>query len=391
MAKGPARGGAGVRHRVGIVGAGQLARMMAQAAIPLGIELTLLAARADDGAARVVPDVIVGPPDDPDAIRALAARVDVVTFDHELVDPDLLDALVGAGHDVQPCPDVMRLAQNKRMQRELVADAGLPGPPWAPIGTVADVERFAGEQGWPVVLKAERGGYDGRGVWVVPDRQAAETVVTGARDNGTALLAEAHQPLAGELAVLVARNPSGDCRVYPATETVQRDGICHELHVPARFGDAVARRAEEIALRIAQRIGSTGVLAIEFFVVGGDVLVNELAPRPHNSGHWTIEGAEVSQFEQHLRAVLDWPLGETAPVAEAVVTLNLLGPEGGDPFPRIRAALGHPGAHVHWYGKASRPGRKIGHITARGGTATEAEARARAAWRIVMYGEEGEP
>ncbi len=380
-----------MRYRVGIVGAGQLARMMAQAAIPLGIELTLLAASADDGAAQVVPNVIVGPPDDPDRIRELAARVDVVTFDHELVDPDLLDALVADGHDVQPRPDVMRLAQNKRLQRQMVTHAGLPGPAWAPVASAGDIERFAADHGWPVVLKSTRGGYDGRGVWVVDDRAAAAEVVAGADGSGTELLAEAHQALDGELAVLVARTPSGDCRVYPATETVQRDGICHELHVPARIGPGGAREAEEIAVRIAERIGSTGMLAIEFFVVGGHVLINELAPRPHNSGHWTIEGAEVSQFEQHLRAVLDWPLGETTMVAPAVVTRNLLGPDdGSDPFARIPAALGRSGAHLHWYGKESRPGRKIAHVTARAQTWTEAERRATAAWSTLMHGEERE-
>jgi 5-(carboxyamino)imidazole ribonucleotide synthase len=377
-----------VRYRVGIVGAGQLARMMAQAAIPLGIEITLLAARADDGAAKVVPDVIVGPPDDPERIRELAERVDVVTFDHELVEPDLLDALAAEGHWVHPGPEVMRLAQNKRLQRELVDAAGLPGPAWAPVGDLTDLDRFAGEHGWPVVLKATRGGYDGRGVWVVDDRQTAEEVITGAAASGTELLAEAHQRLEGELAVLVARNPSGDCRVYPATETVQRDGICHELHVPARFGDAVSREAEAIGGRISETIGSTGILAIEFFVVAGHVLVNELAPRPHNSGHWTIEGAEVSQFEQHLRAVLDWPLGETTTVTPAVVTRNLLGPDDGDAFTRIPRASGVPGAHVHWYGKESRPGRKIGHVTVRSESPESARAFAETAWAKLMHGGE---
>ncbi len=378
-----------MKHRVGIVGAGQLARMMAQAAIPLGIELTLLAASPDDGAAKVVPNVVVGSPDDPDRIRELAARVDVITFDHELVDPDLLDVLVAEGHDVQPRPDEMRLAQNKRLQRKMVTDAGLPGPAWTQVDDVSDVERFAGEHGWPVVLKAVRGGYDGRGVWKVDDRDMAEAVVTGARDTGTELLAEAFQPLDGELAVLVARNPSGDCRVYPATETVQRDGICHELHVPARFGEEVSREAEALAMQIAERIGATGMLAIEFFVVAGRVLINELAPRPHNSGHWTIEGAEVSQFEQHLRAVLDWPLGGTAMVAPAAVTRNLLGPEdGSDPFARIPLSLGRSAAHIHWYGKESRPGRKIGHVTARADTPADAERIATVAWSALMAGEE---
>jgi 5-(carboxyamino)imidazole ribonucleotide synthase len=362
--------------------------MMAQAAIPLGIELTLLAASPDDGAAKVVPNVIVGPPDGAEGIRELARRVDVVTFDHELVDPDLLASLVAAGHRVHPAPSVMRLAQNKRLQREAMSAAGLPAPAWAPVRDAADLERFAGEHGWPVVMKSTQGGYDGRGVWVVEDRSAAEDVLASARTGGFELLVEAYQRLEGELAVLVARRPSGDCRVYPATETVQRDGICHELHVPARFGEAVSREAEAIAVRIAEMIGSTGILAIEFFVVGGHVLINELAPRPHNSGHWTIEGAEVSQFEQHLRAVLDWPLGDTTVIAPGVVTRNLLGPaDGGDPFGRIPAALAASGAHVHWYGKESRSGRKIGHVTARAATPEAARRSADDAWATLMHGE----
>lgn len=377
-----------MHHRVGIVGAGQLARMMAQAAIPLGIEITVLAASATDGAARVVPNVIVGAPDDPERIRELARRVDVVTFDHELVDPDLLEDLERDGVRVHPGPAVMRLAQNKRLQRAMMSEADLPSPAWAPVGGLADLERFATDNAWPVVLKATRGGYDGRGVWVVRDRDEAETLLSQIAAHGTEVLVEAYLPLDGELAVLVARNPSGACRVYPATETVQRDGICHELHVPARFGPSVARKAEDLAMRIAGTVGSTGILAIEFFVVGGDVLINELAPRPHNSGHWTIEGAETSQFEQHLRAVLDWPLGSTDLVAPGVMTRNLLGPDdGSDPFVRIPLALRAADAHLHWYGKEARPGRKIGHVTARAGSLDEAGRAANAVWSVLMYGE----
>ncbi|HYH10794.1 MAG TPA: 5-(carboxyamino)imidazole ribonucleotide synthase [Thermomicrobiales bacterium] len=377
-----------MHYRVGIVGAGQLARMMAQAAIPLGIEVTLLASSPDDGAARVVPNVIVGAPDDPVRIRELAAAVDVVTFDHELVDPDLLERLEREGHRVHPGPSVMRLAQNKRLQRQVFSDANLPGPAWAPVGELPDLERFGDAHGWPVVAKAVRGGYDGRGVWIVEDRWAAAELVDQAAAHGTELIVEAHQRLDGEIAVLVARNPDGDCQVYPATETVQRDGICHELRVPARFGVEVARKAEHLATEIAAKIGSTGILAIEFFVVGGDVLINELAPRPHNSGHWTIEGAETSQFEQHLRAVLNWPLGSADPVAPGVMTRNLLGPDdGGDPFERIPQAVRAANAHVHWYGKESRPGHKVGHVTARATSLDEAERAANAVWSVLMHGE----
>lgn len=379
-----------MQYRVGIVGAGQLARMMAQAAIPLGIEITLLAASPDDGAAKVVPNIVVGAPDDPDRIRELAQRVDVVTFDHELVDPDLLASLVAEGHRVFPGPDVMRLAQNKRLQRETFAAAGIPGPAWTPVSSIDDLDRFAADHSWPVVLKATRGGYDGRGVWVVDDRDAAIDVLSDADAHGTELLAEAFQPLDGELAVLVARSPGGDSRVYPATQTVQRNGICHELHIPAGFGRDISMRAETLATTVAELIQSTGILAIEFFVVGDQVLVNEVAPRPHNSGHWTIEGAAVSQFEQHLRAVLGWPLGATEATAPAIVTRNLLGPDdGSDPFARIPAALGTADAHIHWYGKESRPGRKIGHVTAYAETAEDATRAANDAFATLMSGEVG--
>ena len=379
-----------MQYRVGIVGAGQLARMMAQAAIPLGIEVTLLAASERDGAAQVVPNVIVGDPDDPTRIRELAQQVDVVTFDHELVDPDLLEQLEAEGHTVHPQPSVMRLAQNKRLQREMIDRTGLPGPAWSSVASLDDVIGFAGVHGWPLILKATRGGYDGRGVWELDSAMEAETIVSDALAAGTDLLVEAFQQLDGEIAVIVARSPSGECATYPATETVQRDGICHELHVPARFAPQIAERAERIAREVAETAGSTGLLAIEFFVVHGDILVNELAPRPHNSGHWTIEGAEVSQFEQHLRAVLDWPLGSTNLVAPAVVTRNLLGPEdGADPFERISDALAAGDGHVHWYGKESRPGRKIGHVTARAVTPDAAAEAADRTWHVLMHGAKG--
>ncbi len=379
-----------MNYRVGIVGAGQLARMMAQAAIPLGIEITVLAASATDGAARVLPRVIVGDPDDPDRIRELAEQVDVVTFDHELVDSDLLDALVEAGHNVFPRPETMRLAQNKRRQREQLSAEGFPIPAWRPVSSMEDINLFEMLYGLPVVLKAVRGGYDGRGVWIPETSEEAQDVYDSARKHGTELLVEEllgftrHINVFGEIAVLVAGSIDGVFTSYPATETVQRGGICHELHVPARFSSPIVGRAERMALQIARSIDLVGVMAIEFFVVGDRVLVNELAPRPHNSGHWTIEGAATSQFEQHLRAVLGWPLGSTELLHPAVVTRNLLGPDdGSDPFHRVPEALGSGDTHLHWYGKESRPGRKIGHVTAYGATHDEADAAAGRAWSIL--------
>jgi len=353
------------RPTVGIVGAGQLARMMAQAAIPLDIRIVLLAADANDGAAQVVPDVIVGAPDDPAALAALADACDVLTFDHELVPPDVLAGLETAGHRVWPSSASMALAQNKRRQRQELSEAGFPVPAFAILDRFDDVVAFGDRHGWPMVIKASRGGYDGRGVWTARSPAEAESIWDGARRSGTVLLAEEMLPLDLEFAVLVARRPSGDLVAYPPVETVQREGICHELRVPAKVSPLIADEAVRIARGIAERIGIVGIMAAEFFVANGKLLVNELAPRPHNSGHWTIEGAVTSQFEQHLRAVLDLPLGSTDLTGAAAVTVNLLG-EGTpiDPRSRLSDALAIAGTHVHFYGKEARAGRKIGHVTA---------------------------
>lgn len=372
------------QRRVGIVGAGQLARMLAQAAIPLDIELVLLAEHADDGAAQVVPHVIVGSPDDPARLRELADQVDVVTFDHELVDPALLATLEQEGVQVWPSTATMALAQNKRRQRAELSTAGFPAPRFQDVNSIADVRAFGEEHGWPVVLKASRGGYDGRGVWVASDAVVAEAIWDEAQAHGTVLLAEEWLSLDREFAVLVASRPSGETVVYPAIETVQRDGMCNELHVPLTADRELAAQAEDIARKIAGHIQSVGILAVEFFVSNHTLLVNELAPRPHNSGHWTIEGAQTSQFEQHLRAVLDLPLGATGVMGKAVATVNVIGPtDGSDPRERMADAMRVPGAHVHFYGKSARAGRKLGHVTVVGDDAGEVLARANKAARLL--------
>ncbi len=366
------------RPTVGIVGAGQLARMMAQAAIPLDIRIVLLAADAADGAAQVVRDVIVGAPDDPQALAALAAQCDVVTFDHELVPTVTLVELEANGHHVWPSSSSMALAQDKRRQRRELAAAGFPVPAYANLDTFEDVTVFGDRHGWPIVIKASRGGYDGRGVWIAGSRAEAKSVWEGAQRSATVLLAERLVPLDLELAVLVARRPSGGMVVYPPVETVQRDGICRELRVPADVPARLGEEAVRLAREIAELIGIAGIMAIEFFVSEGQLYVNELAPRPHNSGHWTIEGAATSQFEQHLRAILDLPLGSTKPVAGAVVTVNLLGDgDGSDPRSRLGEALAAADGHVHFYGKEARAGRKIGHVTAIADTVERAGASAR--------------
>jgi 5-(carboxyamino)imidazole ribonucleotide synthase len=372
---------------VGIVGAGQLARMTLQAAIPLDVSIRLLAASPTDGAATIWRDVLIGAPDDVAALTELAQTTSVVTFDHELVPVATLAELEVAGHAMRPSSATMALAQNKQLQRERHAALGLKVPAFEITTDPARVFSFADANGWPVVAKAAQGGYDGRGVRVLRHRAEAETFVAETGDTETWVL-EAFVPIERELAILVARRPGGEQAIYPLVETVQVDGICHEIIAPAQVSPELAERAHEIAHVIADDAGVTGIMAIELFESGGELIVNEIATRPHNSGHYSIEGSGTSQFEQHLRAILDWPLGDTSLNAPYVVTVNILGPQdGSDPVIRREAALAVPGVHLHFYGKGARPGRKLGHVTALGTELAETRDRA---WRAatMLTGEE---
>ena len=297
-----------------MVGAGQLARMTHEAASALGLSLRVLATAPDDSAALVTPDLEYGQPDDLAALQAFAKRCDVVTFDHEHVPGAHIAALVAEGATVYPGAAALRFAQDKRAMRERLQAHGTPVPAWRAVQGSADVAALAEEVGWPLVAKATHGGYDGRGVWVVDDAAAVDRL----RANGVELLVEQRVPLRRELAALVARSPSGEVVTYPVVETVQRDGICVEVLAPApAVSAAVADEARRLATELAGTLGVVGLLAVELFDTGDGLLVNELAMRPHNSGHWTIEGSRTSQFEQHLRAVLDLPLGDTGPTAPA--------------------------------------------------------------------------
>lgn len=370
--------------RVGIVGAGQLARMTHRAAIDLGIEVLVLAGGLGDAAVRGGAAHLVGSAGSLGDLRALAARCDVVTFDHEGVPPEHLRALEADGVAVRPASRAALAAQDKLHARRLLGDElGLPVPAFAAVAEPADVERLAGDHGWPIVLKARTGGYDGRGVRIVAGREEAAEVLR----SGGAWIAEAFVPLDLEVAVLVARRPGGEAVAYPLCETVQEEGMCRELLVPGRLPPGLEARATALALRVADAIDAVGILAVELFVAGDRLLVNELALRPHNSGHWTIEGAGTSQFENHLRAVLDLPLGDPAAVAPGVAMVNVVGPRSGaDPAARLAPALAVRGAHVHLYGKEARPGRKLGHVTALGATVDAALATARAAAGELMAG-----
>jgi 5-(carboxyamino)imidazole ribonucleotide synthase len=381
---------------VAMVGGGQLARMTQQAAIALGQTLRVLALDPDEPAARVTPDVVIGDHRDLDALRRAADGAEALTFDHEHVPGELLEKLVAEGVAVHPGPEALRHAQDKLVMRRRLAELGEPVPPFAPVVDTADVEAFAAEHGWPVVLKAVRGGYDGRGVWMLDSPDEAATTVAELLAAGTPLMVEQKVALRRELAVVLARSPYGQAAVYPTVETVQVAGICTEVLAPAPgLSEEAGEAAEELALRIASALGVVGLLAVELFETPeGAVVVNELAMRPHNSAHWSMDGAVTGQFEQHLRAVLDYPLGSTATLRPACVMANVLGAggersdgEGGVvPVPstgadeRLHHTLARfPDARVHLYGKAERPGRKIGHVNITGTDMDDLRRRARLA------------
>jgi 5-(carboxyamino)imidazole ribonucleotide synthase len=370
---------------VGMVGGGQLSRMTHQAGIALGLSLRVLADATHDSAAQVSGAVSIGAHTSLEDLRAFAAGCEVVTFDHEHVPHDLIAALEQDGTNVHPGSVALRHAQDKLVMRERLAGLGVPVPAFCPVATLADVEGFARHVGWPLVLKAATGGYDGKGVWVVRSpEEAAEVLASGVR-----LLAEQLVPLQRELAAVVARSPYGQAAAWPVVKTVQEDGICVEVVAPAPgLSEERALEAQSLALRLADELGVVGVLAVELFETADGLLVNELAMRPHNSAHWTIEGSRTSQFEQHLRAVLDYPLGATQMAAPVVVMGNLLGGLEDGLDERLHMLFARdPALKVHLYGKEIKPGRKIGHVTALGTDVGDVRRRARAGAHYLRTGE----
>jgi 5-(carboxyamino)imidazole ribonucleotide synthase len=376
---------------VGMIGGGQLARMTHEAASGLGVRLRILAASPDDSAVQVCPDVSAGDPASLADLREFAATCDVLTFDHEHVPSGHLAVLEREGACVRPGSAALRHAQDKLAMRERLAALGVPCPRFRLVRTLDEVREFTGPDRWPVVLKAVRGGYDGKGVWVCRAPGEAADVLGTMREYGRAVIAEEHVPFRRELAALVARSPHGQGAAFPVVQTVQRDGICHEVLAPAPGLDpGDAARAAALALRIAAELGVTGLLAVELFETADGLLVNELAMRPHNSGHWTIEGARTSQFEQHLRAVLDLPLGAPRLAAPRAAMANIFGADKSDSAADVFARYAHvmagdPGAKVHLYGKQPRPGRKIGHVTVPGDDGDDPAALRARARRAASY------
>ncbi len=369
--------------RIGVIGGGQLARMMVPPAIHLGLRISVLAEVSGSSADRAAD--AVGDYRDPETVYAFADTVDVVTFDHEHVPQPILRELEARGVAVHPRPEALQYAQDKVSMRRKLAELGVPVPVWATVSDEAGLQAFIEANGGRAVVKTARGGYDGKGVRVVSQADEARDWFTALAEDGRGghLLAEELVDFTRELSQLVARRPSGETRTWPVVETVQENGVCAEVLAPAPVADpATLEEAARIGRVVAEGVGVTGVLAVEMFETrDGRVLVNELAMRPHNSGHFSIEGSVTSQFEQHLRAVADLPLGDTSMTTPAAVMVNVLGGPAEGPMPvRYASVLAdHPRAKIHSYDKLPRPGRKVGHVTVTGDDLAEVRAEARAA------------
>lgn len=379
---------------VTVIGDGQLARMMHTTAIELGLSLRVLAGAADASAAQVTSDVLIGDYTNLEDLRSAAENATVVTFDHEHVPTDYITTLIEEGVNFQPGPAALINAQDKLIMRQKLADIGAPVPAFAAIDSVADAVAFYDQMAGAVCLKARRGGYDGHGVWFPADQLELETLTTELLTAGTALMAEQKVPLNRELSAMVARRASGQTQTWPVVESVQTNGICTEAIAPAPgLSDELATTAQQLAVMVATKLDVTGVMAVELFETSGadgkpEILVNELAMRPHNTGHWTQDGCVTSQFEQHLRAVLDWPLGATTPLAPVTVMVNTLGADSEPDMSlaqRIREVLQRfPEAKIHLYGKSYRAGRKLGHVNLSGTDLEKTRADARAAAHFLV-------
>jgi 5-(carboxyamino)imidazole ribonucleotide synthase len=372
--------------RIGIFGGGQLAQMLTQAMLGLGLEVVIFERTADSPASRYTRHSVVGAWDDPVALAAFAEQCDLVTLENEFVDAQILTDLAARGLPIYPTPETIATVQDKLLQKKRLSAAGLPVPAFCAVNSPNDVLGLAQSFGWPLLLKARRDGYDGYGNATIhspADLPAAwERLAKGERS----LFVEEFVPFSSELAIMVVRSSEGVLRTYPLVETVQHNHICHVVRAPAALSAAVAANATTMATAAIEAINGIGIFGVELFLLAnGQVLINELAPRPHNSGHYSIEACVTSQFENHARAILGWPLGSTALQAPAAVMVNILGRYNGPaPTHPARAALAIEGAHIHLYGKREvRVGRKMGHVTALAATIAEAEAIARRAADLV--------
>ncbi len=368
-------------YRLGIVGAGQIARMMHQASVKLGITPRLFAESLDDAASLVSPDTMLS---HPDALPTFAQSCEVITFEHERLDIGMLERLEADGVTIRPGAKTLRAAFDKMHQRRVLLNRGFAVPVFAELTSPDDLIDFTSVFDWPVAIKSIRAGRPGeRGVWIVESQSEALRVM--AEQVGRPLMVENFQPIVTELAVLVVRRAGGQSQAYPVIELINHDGALREMRAPAGIGTAVAQEATAVALRIADELESVGVLAVEFFLTNTGLVVNELAARPHNAGHLSIEACATSQFENHVRAVLDLPLGPTYLRVPAAVTVNVIGGfEHVDPTNNLADALAVEGAHVHLYGKHPAPGSKLGHVTAVGDDIEQAREVAKKAEAALM-------
>ncbi|NNE96537.1 MAG: 5-(carboxyamino)imidazole ribonucleotide synthase [Acidimicrobiales bacterium] len=368
-------------YPLGVVGSGQIARMIHSAAVKLGITPRLMAEDSGDSAALAAPGASFR---HPDALSTFAELCEVVTFEHERIDLGMIEHMEAAGQIIRPGARTLRAALDKIHQRRVLTAKGFTFAPFAELRGPDDLLDFAGLFGFPAVIKSVRsGGQSDRGSWVVDNQNDALRVMAEQADRE--LMIEQFQPIVKELVVVVARRAGGNARCYPVAETTYADGACLEIRAPAAIGTRVKTEAMETARAIAGELDSVGVIAVEFFLTTGGLVVNEIAARPHNAGHLTLENAPTSQFENHVRAILDLPLGPTHALAKAAVTVNVIGGlDGVDPAEHLHEALAVEGASVHLYGKRPRPGRKLGHVTALGDDMEQARELARRAEAALM-------
>lgn len=378
-------------HRIGIIGGGQLAKMTALPAMALGCEIVILERNKGTPSQSLAAEVMYGDWDDPETLLQLADKVDIVTLENEFVDANALARLEQAGHVLYPSSRTIGLVQDKLIQKQTLAEAGIPVAPFIAVSSKQDILAAAEGLGWPMVLKARRNGYDGKGNATLDQAGDIDGAWEKLAGDERELYVEAFCPFKGELAVMVTRGIDGNMVNYPVVESVQKDHICHIVRAPARIDTKLSDRAIDMARKAVTTIDGVGSIGVEMFLTrDNEIILNEMAPRVHNSGHYTIEACECSQFENHVRAILGLPLGSCAMIAPAAVMINLLGEEEGSGYPAgIDQALTVAGAHVHVYGKEStRVGRKMGHITALGQSMEEAEQKAATAAKYIRFGAE---
>ena len=379
-------------HRVGIVGGGQLAKMIGLSAMKLGCEVVILEKTEKTEktpSSSLAVDTLYGDWNNPSNLLNLAKKVDVVSLENEFVDANSLKVLEQAGHLLYPTSTTIELVQDKLIQKQALRDAGIAVVPFAAVNSQEEILQLADKLGWPLVLKARRDGYDGKGNITLNNATDIDDAWSKLNGNNQKLYAEAFCHFTGELAVMVTRGLDGKMVNYPVVESVQKDHVCHIVRAPARIDDELSDAMIELARKAVKIIDGVGTFGIEMFLSKeNQIILNEMAPRVHNSGHYTIEACECSQFENHVRAILGMPLGSTKMIAPAAVMINMLGEEQGRGYPvGIEKALAVKGAHIHVYGKTTTNiGRKMGHITALGSDINEAEQIASKAASCIRFG-----